>query len=317
MTSLAACLLVVSLGAGPVAHLRLATNDVKVWRGKASVPAAKDLPLSRTDEVDVPVGGVALVQIAGNGQVVRIDEDLRLAVSDLAALDAPKTSVGLRDQLDALLTPAERQARGSQRMVGWFVAPVAAQVRTGSGLKLMDDEESKVAPETEPVQDEVEQKKPPIPEKREAPPSLGGKGTGPGGGGHGEGGGGPKDKLVSGEGVQRPANQPASAVPSPKPAEPPATGGPMLPSPPPAPPTLMPPDEATRACLRAAVAALGEKAAKRLGDKVTVKLRRSGDHVVVFIQGAVPVDACVQAWADRQLAALPASGWAPLQVPLK
>lgn len=300
MPSLAACLLALALAAPPkpVAHLRVATKDVKVWHGSTAVAAAKDLPLALADELDVPVGGFALVQIDRNEQLVRIDEDLRLAVRDLAALEAPKTSATLEAQVNALLTATEQQAKGSERMVGWYVAPAAAQVQTSSGLSKTADVDDQPLPS----------KAPSVPAAKEAP-------------GVGRSGGGGKvakpderreesDEFGSrSRAVAKPAEMPA---PTPAPAA-------MAPAPPP-PPGSPPPltmDDATRVCLRASLESLGASAFRRIGPTVTVKLRRGEGRVVVFLEGAVPVDACVQTWANLQHAKLGVSGWTVLEVPLK
>jgi hypothetical protein len=264
MSSLAACVLAATLAA-PVAHLRVATKDVKVFHGKTVQAASKDMPLELADEVEVPVGGFALVQIDRNGQLVRIDEDLRLAIRDLAALEAPKTTVTLEDQVNALLTSTEKAPASAERLVGWYVAPAAAQVRTSSGLP--KDEEGAARKRLE---------------RSDAPP------------------GGPPPTPAA----------PSTSAPV---APPPAKPAPSMPQA----AALPQPDEATRACLREAVRQLGESAFRRIGPAVTVKLRRGDHRVVVFLEGAVPVSACVQTWAERQAAFLPERGWLELEVPLE
>lgn len=306
MSSLAACLLAAALAA-PVAHLRVATKDVKVFHGQTPVPAAKDLPLELADEVDVPVGGFALVEIDRNKQLVRIDEDLRLAVRDLAALEAPQATASFKEQVNALLTSTENTETGAQRMVGWHVAPAAAQVPTSSGFaKAMEDDE-------EPAPRALEKK------KQES--LLGPSTKRPGGGGNAASA--PRQEpqnVVSRETPQPPSENRPSQPPPPA-AEPvPATKAPApaKPSPPLPPVAGAPqPDEATRACLREALRRLGESAFRRIGPTVTVKLRKGDHRVVVFLEGAVPVDACVQTWAERQAAFLPEQGWVVLEVPLK
>lgn len=311
MSSLAACLLAAALAA-PVAHLRVATKDVKVFHGKAAQPASKDLPLELADEVEVPVGGFALVQIDRNQQLVRIDEDLRLAVRDLAALEAPKTTVTLEDQVNALLTSTENTPVGAERMVGWYVTPTAAQVRTSAGF-LKKDAEGPKAKSINKLEEDLGGN--PTRERR----AGGGAAAAPGGG-----------AVVGGK--QNPVPQgvvsdeaPANRAPSPPPPSPAAEPVPETKAPAPAKPSpaIQPvagpqqPDEATRACLRDALQRLGESAFRRIGPTVTVKLRKGDHRVVVFLEGAVPVDACVQTWAERQAAFLPDQGWAVLEVPLK
>lgn len=304
MPSLAACLLAVALAAPPkpVAHLRVATKDVKVFHGANPVPAAKDLPLELADEVDVPVGGFALVEIDRNKQLVRIDEDLRLAVRDLAALEAPQATASFKDQVNALLTSTENTPAGAQRMVGWVVSPAAAQVQTNAGFaKAMDDEE--------PAPKVLERQK----------RSLSGPPTKPARGGGASAPSPRQENLASNESVPEPrANQPlpppppASAPPAPEPQPSAKPAPPMSPAPGP-----QLPDAATRACLREALRRLGEPAFRRIGPTVTVKLRRGDHRVVVFLEGAVPVDGCVQRWADQQAELLPDQGWAVLEVPLR
>lgn len=302
MPSLAACLLAVALAAPPkpVARLYVATKDVKVWHGKEQRDAAKDLPLERDDEVDVPVGGFALVRITRNDQLVRIDEDLRLAVRDLAALDAPKATASLEAQVNALLTSAERDAKGSERMVGWYVAPTAAQVQTASGLE---------APSDKLLAEDALVTKTPAP----------GRARGTLGGGKAD-----RDVLSRGKRESAAEEKPRlerdeAPPPTPQPVSPSAgaaPGGPSaVPSPPPPPPLAM--DDATRGCVRASLDKLGANAFRRIGPTVTVRLRHGEGRVVVFLEGGVPVDACVQDWANRQAASLPAQGWAVLEVPLQ
>lgn len=308
MSSLAACLLAATLAA-PVAHLRVATKDVQVFHGKTSQAASKDLPLELADEVKVPVGGFALVQIDRNDQLVRIDEDLRLAVRDLAALEAPKTTATFEAQVNALLTSTEKVAAGSERMVGWYVSPTAAQVRTSAGVLKKDAEEPKKKSIFK-LEDDLSGN--PTKERRE-----GGGGSEAPGGAPVEGGKQNREppNVVSEEKPQPPSeNRPSPPPPAmesvpaakaPAPAKPSPAAGPQQ------------PDEATRACLREALQRLGESAFRRIGPTVTVKLRKGDHRVVVFLEGAVPVDACVQTWAERQAAFLPEQGWVALEVPLK
>ena len=70
-------------------------------------PVAVPVPHG-AEEVRVGLGELLFVELVANRQVVRIDEDLELAVKDIALLDAKKSSQSAAQQLDALLTPAER-----------------------------------------------------------------------------------------------------------------------------------------------------------------------------------------------------------------
>ncbi|MBM4381208.1 MAG: hypothetical protein FJ086_18200, partial [Deltaproteobacteria bacterium] len=111
-----------------VAHVVWARGAVTVERAGKVLPASAELPLERADLLRVPPGGLLVLTVDANAQVVRLDEDLELAVQDLAAVKAPASSRSVEEQLAALLSPRERESLAQQRLAGAVVRPVAAHV---------------------------------------------------------------------------------------------------------------------------------------------------------------------------------------------
>ena len=141
------------LGAGSgrvVAHVALLGGpDCTVQANGKGFPATKGFPLIRSDELVVPPGEFMVVNLT-NGYLVRVDEDLTVAVSDLANLDAPPTHESLTAQLDRLVT-AEEKGR-AERIAGAQARLTAART---------------VAPEMQPAPAPSAEAAPPPP-----PPSL-------------------------------------------------------------------------------------------------------------------------------------------------
>jgi hypothetical protein len=322
--ALSACLValvVAGAASDPVARVVASTSNVTIGRARQSLPVAVDIPLERTDTLHVPRHGLLLVKVEKNGLVVRIDEDLDLAVSDIAALDAEqKTSAALSQQVDALLTQAEKKSVGTERLVGWFVSPTAANVVAGATVPAPVESPRPTGGGTPPGSRSgaaISKSDEPAP-----PPP------------------GPAPKPTSSEVVvNSPRREPATPAASPPLQQPPATpkddepvvkkkpqkdlltekkrgslqdeersepsaqkvAGPQL-------------DTAARACFADWAAQQPPAVRKRLADSLTVRLRRDEAGVRLFLEGALPPTACMQQWADAQ----PLSdAWSTLEVPLK
>jgi hypothetical protein len=115
--------------AEPAATLVAFRGGVRVTpAGGAAREAKVDDPLGAADVVSVPAGGFALLQLVKNGYVVRLDEDLELAVQEVALFNSPKTSASLKQQLDALLSKDERKGI-NERMTGFYATAAAAETR--------------------------------------------------------------------------------------------------------------------------------------------------------------------------------------------
>lgn len=119
--------------AGPlrdgVAHVLLVEGDARVHAAGGQFAARKGFRLDRSDELEVGLGGLLLVELK-NGYLVRVDEDLRLPVRDIMLLDAPPPEESLEAQLAKLLTAEERR-QFPERIVG-FHARVAGAESVGA-----------------------------------------------------------------------------------------------------------------------------------------------------------------------------------------
>jgi hypothetical protein len=101
--------------------------------GTQVLKAELGLQLSTTDTLVVPTGAVVVVELLGNGYVVAVDEDLELAVKDIALLKAPRATKSAAQQLDALVEA--RQIREGDRVIGYKAEKLAAQPRAKRALK--------------------------------------------------------------------------------------------------------------------------------------------------------------------------------------
>lgn len=132
------------------AHLRFAVGD--------------GLPLTETDVLHVPAAAFVLVQVNANTRVARIDDDVDLALKDLAVLHASPLSQSLEEQLEGLLTSSEK-TKLKERLTGWLSAPVAgivpteesARSATGGGASPGDTGASTRQPRFEAADDEKPQ----------------------------------------------------------------------------------------------------------------------------------------------------------------
>jgi len=299
--SFTASLLAFALAASPepVAHAVAGTKTVTVVRGGKNLPIAVDMALLRTDLLKVPLHGFLLVKVDKNGLVVRIDDDLELRVSDIAVLDAEKRAESsLSDQVNQLLTPEERGQRGTARMVGWFVSPTAANVPTSVSAKDISLKKAPHAPDEEPPRPkEIAAAVAPSPPAPALPlaaapvPEV----NGPERAGSTEQKAEPRAR--SEELPRQDAAPGASSAPGKVVSSPPAV------------------DPGLRACVDALVAPLSAAVRAKLGPTLSVQARRSDGVVRVFLEGALPVDACFQSWAEAQASL--SRKWTSFEVPLQ
>ncbi|MCA9720393.1 MAG: hypothetical protein H6713_20380 [Myxococcales bacterium] len=107
-----------------VAYVELVAGDVRVRdRNNETFPAQVGLPILE-DDVFVTSDDAYLIAELRNGYLVRVDEDLEVAVRDFVLLSAPKAEQTFTAQLEGLLTPAESKRIGadaamSERIAGW------------------------------------------------------------------------------------------------------------------------------------------------------------------------------------------------------
>jgi hypothetical protein len=139
-----------------VASVCLLDGSAKVKAKNGHVfKAAPGMSLHRTDEVEAGSTGFVVLRLK-NGYLVRIDEEISLKMTDIYLLDAPRTSDGVRAQVDRLLTKKEL-ARG-ERIAGWHaqvtaadtVAPVAATSRSTSGASIKKSDVDRREPPRSP-----------------------------------------------------------------------------------------------------------------------------------------------------------------------
>jgi hypothetical protein len=311
--------------ATPAAQVLLVHGAVQLANGTKPVRVTRGTLLDRTDVVNVSEGAWVALVLLNNGHVVRLDDELNIAVEKLALFKAGPVKEDAQAQLDRLLTRREKEGLGSERLIGWHQGL--------SGANAMPPE--------------AEKKK----ERSNDGPPLGGlglQGVGRGGGGRGEGYG------AANRGLQQkpsPAPQkvaelpPPPASPAPPPAPAPAPGpseesakrsperrrleppgrppadeeatvpGGALPRQP-APKPALAVDGSLEQCVAAAAKTAGAEVLVALGPMVHVRFRLSGDEVQVSTAGALPPHACLAAWAETNRSRL-TDTWVTLQVPLQ
>lgn len=99
-----------------------------------------DLQLQKDDVLRVPAGSWLVLRIESNGYVVNVDEDLELAVRDLALLDAPATKAGIEEQLAALAASKEM---GNDRVTAYQNRRMAGQSASRAKSEARKPEERK------------------------------------------------------------------------------------------------------------------------------------------------------------------------------
>lgn len=202
----------VGTGTGPVAaEVFRVKGPATVRAAGRTFPAVPGLPLFRGDEIAAPTGGYLLVRLT-NGYLARVDEEISLAVGELALIDARPCREDPETQLGRLLSQAERDLSG-QRVVGYragmrgadsTAAPAATPElppmarraeekvsRKESSAKRMDEQETSIPratlaePEVDGVSARAKQKAvnddfggAVSPEKGSAPAAVGGASAG-------------------------------------------------------------------------------------------------------------------------------------------
>lgn len=147
---------ILSAYAEDVAAVLAVDGTVQVVRAAGTVDASPRLALDRADRVHTGEDG-AVILLLSNNRLVRVDEDLDLAVKDIVLLGAPKTSVPVSEQLADLLYPGERESmRGiddAERIAGWQARLSAATAVPAQSVARAVASESSLLSSTDDAQD--------------------------------------------------------------------------------------------------------------------------------------------------------------------
>lgn len=313
----------------PAAQVVVVQGNVEARAGKASFKLARGTLLEGTDVLTVSEGAWVALLLLNNGHVVRLDDDLTIAVDKLALFKAGPVKDDAQAQLDRLLSRREKEGLGNERLIGWHQGLAAANTLAAASAK---EEESR-------------------PERKRAAGSdgLGLVGSGPGGGGRGGGGFGKAPPGAPPPPTAQSAPLPPAKAAPPPPPPPPTQGGesdeavrrptghgaerkkagpqaerrepPAAPSPAVAKADLddvagFAVDVGLKRCVAEVAGALDAPVRQALGPAVKLRFRLSDDEVQVSTGGALPLHPCLAAWAQAHRAQLDAT-WKPLLVPLK
>lgn len=270
-----------SAGAPPDAYLVAVKGAVQLVQSTGKRAAKPGDRLAAPDRLEVPRGGLAVLELVASGHLVRIDEDLTMAVKDLALFGAPRAQASLAAQLDALVSPAEKKGL-NERMAGFYATASAADTqparRAEKKVAAVESDEAvgparpaAVAPASPPPP--APAPAPPSPEEEQAalaePPPRPQEAVGPKettlrtfsqNQAAGAGKANVKDGVVSAEKVAAPAWPP---------------------------PALL---SQLKQCLQGHVAALG--VGEKIGPTLTVRYRGEGGALKVLLEGALPVPRC-------------------------
>ena len=136
-------------GATPVATVVMHQGEARVERSGATEPVKVDTRLELTDVLVLDFGA-SIVLVLENNQVVRLDEDLRLKVSDIKALnESPASEQTVKDRLAKLLQPTDTlsgQAEMQETISGWHARPSASTSVTTTTREAADEEPPAIAP---------------------------------------------------------------------------------------------------------------------------------------------------------------------------
>ncbi len=245
--------------APPVAQVLFRHGAVTIRSASGTEFVADDgVPLQLTDTVIVKVAAWVALALVDNQQVVRLDEDLELKVSELALLKAPKRSDPLSAQLDALFTSGEREGR--QRLIGWNASQTAANTPaarresesspSGGGPKILESVDDAPEP-TSPPPTPRPAPTPPPPAERQAQPKP-----------------------------ERPAQSPKDSARTKQRVQ-------VIP---------LAADDALRECLEGALTDLGPEVRKSQGAGVVVRARLRGDRLMVSLPSGLPTPSCAVEW---------------------
>jgi hypothetical protein len=270
----------------PAVQVLVTENDVQVdpGGGQKRFKALGGMLLQKSDVVVVGPGAWVALVILGNAHVVRLDDDLSLAVSDLALLNAPKQPQTPVQQLDTLLTRQERQR--TERLIGWHASQTAANTQP-----------VKAAPREEGGSKAKRKLQVTESQKRD-------------------------DDLIEGEADENPAPPPPPPNTGPAPGrgspnaprpEPRWSKESVSQKPP---PTAPPPpvDAELQACVEGAVSAWGPEVKAKLGKSVLVSATSRDGEVVVRLPLGLPSPACAAAYFKKRGVG---TSWTNVSVPLK
>lgn len=252
----------------PLAQVVLHDGTVTLTpAGGRAFGAQRGMQLAGSDTITVGVGAWVVVNILGNGHVVRLDDDLVLRVDQLAALKAPKQTQSLDQQLNRLVTVKE-QDTAATRLIGWNASQSGANVpqstKTG-GMK--DDSGGGSMKETSTKASAPKDSPKPLPK----PPR-------------------PADTEEA---------KPPPGATSPPPPTPPIA--PPIPTPTPSPEggsdTAAPvADAALNACVLKSVQALGPEVLASFGDQLVLRVKLRDGAAVVQLPNGLPTPACATSW---------------------
>lgn len=294
--------------ATPAAQVLQGDGKVVGQVGSATFGLQAGTLLDAADVVQVPPGAWVALVLLQNGHAVRLDDDLSMAIKDLALFDAPAKGEPLEAQLNRLLTRAERTS--PDRLIGFHAGQAGANT---VGPQAAEEEQrqapsAKAAPGPSKRMREERALPPPPPAAAQslaASPELAesrarGGSAGPMGGG----GVSRKAAMMDAEPVVPEADKEAKAE------EP--RGVPT------ASPLAFAADKTLQQCLAKAVQALGPKAAAAQWTAVLVKARLVGDGVQLRLPGALPPPPCAVQWfsAKQRKAQLDAT-WRSLEVTVR
>ena len=277
----------------PVVQVLVSENEVNIepGGGQPRFKALDGMLLKKSDVVVVGAGAWVALFILGNEHVVRLDDDLSLAVGDLALLNAPKQTRTVVQQLDTLLTARERSR--NERLIGWHASQTAANTQPVQLLKATGGGESKTSKSVDTARrwDEKETDKDMAPMKPGAPP--------------------PKPTVGA-----------APPPPAPPPPPPPAvaqaqvrpTGGSEEPAKAKQKTETRPIDPALQSCVDLSVAAWGPEVKAKLGTTLVIQMKTKDGEPLVKLPLGLPAPQCLGDYFKTRGTISPS--WTTLTVPL-
>lgn len=295
-------LLLLAPAGEPVARVLGSRGTVQVKRAGQQLEAlGEGAALYEPDVLVVPPGGLLVLRVERNEQLVRVDEDVEMPVAALAALRAPRATLSLEQQLSQLLTPREQQALGRERLAGWVVRPHAANAAPAGpesaaareALKALIEEKRRERELDRRVDrltrddglfDDADRRLTRTEQRTEVAAESPGSTFEPRS---------PSTGTVTGTDARVQVGSTGRSAPGDE-DELEALEAQLRSMESAAPRAL---DDATRTCLLRAVEALTVEARAALGDALSLTLRREGAALSVTLEAGLPVPGCVQAWA--------------------
>ncbi len=282
----------------PAAQVVLVHGQVVLPRGTMPIVLTRGMLLDRTDVVRLGQEAWVALLLLNNGHVVRLDDEMSIAVETLALFKAGPVKEDAQSQLDRLLSKRERDGLGSERLIGWHQGLAAANTVAAKSSKKAAEGARKQAVPADDFSFEGSE---------------------------------PNGRTIAaaakgGPPAHRPPGAPSTTPAPPPAAEPPASAAPPPPPPGdlsrrdrPAAPAAQPPlsvDAGLKRCVAQVAAALEAPVREALGTAVTLRFRLRDDEAQVSTGGALPLHPCLVAWAHAHRAQLDPT-WEPLVVPLK